>query len=323
MARNKCNSQFIDSAYLNDTTYIDYLRRMQKIATSIFVWENLPDSMDARFLEQSLFFYGQASLLYDKDYGFINTRVADGGYVNIYGLPTGLNCYAETYQAQRKLYTGFKDETNGDNKDTKQAVLVMNNWDRIPTVQTIQLFAYRLYLAQRSCDVNIMAQRTPVLLLGTEKQKLTMENLYNQYDGNRPFIFGDKDIISNDMLKAISTEAPYVTDKLCEYKKDIWNEFLQFIGVNTIDVEKKERLITGEANSNNEVINLNLMSYLAPRQKACKQFNDLFGLTGTDKEISVRVRSDLFNIIKREESIINDYNQNGIDDTMEEGVVNE
>lgn len=323
MGRNKNNSQFIDSAFLNDTTYIDYLRRMQKIATSIFEWVNLPDSMDERFLEQSLFFYGQAALFYDKNYGFINTRVSDGGYVNIYGLPTGLNCYAETYQAQRKLYTGLKNEDNGNDMDDTQAILVMNNYDRIPTVQTIQLFAYRLYLTQRSCDVNVMATRTPVLLLGSEKQKLTMENLYSQYDGNRPFIFGDKDIISNDMLKAIKTDAPYVADKLCEYKKDIWNEFLQFIGVNTVDFEKKERLISGEANSNNEVINLNLQSYLVPRQRACKQFNDLFGLTGTDKEISVRVRSDLFNIIKKENSVITDYNDNGIDDTLEEGVVNE
>ena len=64
------------------------------------------------------------------------------------------------------------------------------------------------------------------------------------------------------------------------------------------------------------------MSYLEPRKKACKQFNDLFGLTGTDKEISVRVRSDLYNIIKKEESVITDYNLDGIPDN-EEGDSNE
>lgn len=87
-------------------------------------------------------------------------------------------------------------------------------------------------------------------------------------------------------------------------------------------VDKKERLITDEANSNNELINLNLQSYLAPRQLACKQFNEKFGLTGTDKEISVRVRSDLHNIIKNAESIINDYKETTeLDDkiTTEEG----
>ena len=74
-------------------------------------------------------------------------------------------------------------------------------------------------------------------------------------------------------------------------------------------IDKKERLITDEANSNNELINLNLQSYLAPRQLACKQFNEKFGLTGTDKEISVRVRSDLHNIIKNAQSVVNDFKE--------------
>lgn len=314
----KKNNLFFDSLYLNDSTYIDYLERMKKICLSMFEWVNLPSSMDSRFLEKTLFYEGQASLLYDEKYGYINTKCADGGYLNIYELPTKLHCYSMQYSADRNVYEGFKEE-NPNN----QCVLVMNNWERIPTVNTIELFAYRLYLAQRSCDVNVMATRTPVLILGTEKQKLTMENLYNKYDGNQPFIFGDKDIISNDMLKAISTQAPYVTDKLSEYKKEIWNEFLSFIGVNNIDVEKKERLITGESSANNEVINLNLQSYLAPRKEACKKFNELFGLEG-ENAIDVRIRSDLFNIIKQEESIITDYNNNGIDDTIEEeGVIYE
>ena len=317
--RMKEDTQFFDSLYLNDSTYLDYLNRMQKICLSIFEWINLPSSMDARFLERTLFYEGRASLLYDDEFGFINTKCADGGYLNIYDLPTQVHCYSHQYSTDRLVYSGFKEE---DEELTKQCVMVLNNWDRIPTAYTIQLFAYRLYLAQRSADVNIMAQRTPVLLLGTDKQKLTLENLYNKYNGNQPFIFGDKDIISNDMLKSISTEAPFVADKLQEYKKEIWNEFLTFIGVNNIDVEKKERLISGESNANNESINLNLQSYLAPRKEACKRFNELFGLSG-DKAIDVRVRSDLYNVIKQEESIVQDYNFNGIDDTLEEGVLNE
>lgn len=318
MARRK-DVQFFDSLYLNDSTYLDYLERMKKICLSMFEWVNLPTSMDSRFLEKTLFYEGKASLLYDEEFGYINTKCADGGYLNIYDLPTNLHCYSQQYSSDRLVYSGFKEDNE---KPTKQCVLVMNNWERIPTASTIELFAYRLYLAQRSCDVNITAQRTPILILGTEKQKLTMENLYNKYNGNQPFIFGDKDIISNDMLKAINTQAPYVADKLSEYKKEIWNEFLTFIGVNNIDVEKKERLISGESNSNNECINLNLQSYLAPRKEACKKFNELFGLTG-ENAIDVRVRSDLFNVIKSEESIITDYNNNGIVDTVEEGVIDE
>lgn len=172
---------------------------------------------------------------------------------------------------------------------------------------SMELFALRLYEAERTADVNIKAQKTPVMILLNEKQRLTMKNLYNQYDGNQPFIFGDKDNLSQEQLKAINTEAPFIADKIIDYKKEIWNEALTFLGINNIMVDKKERLITDEANSNNELINLNLQSYLAPRLEACKQFNEKFGLTGTDKEISVRVRSDLHNIIKNAQSIVNDF----------------
>ena len=152
----------------------------------------------------------------------------------------------------------------------------MNNWDRLPTLPTMELFAYRLYEAEQSAFVNIKAQKTPVLLLIDEKQRLMMENLYSQYDGNRPFIFGDKTQMANEILKAIKTDAPFVADKIMDYKKEIWNEALTFLGINNIMIDKKERLVSDEANSNNELINLNLQSYLIPRQEACNQFNEKF-----------------------------------------------
>ena len=178
----------------------------------------------------------------------------------------------------------------------------------------MELFALRLYEAERTADVNIKAQKTPVLLLIDEKQRLTMENIYSQYDGNKPVIFGDKNSLGENVIKAINTQVPFIADKIINYKKEIWNEALTFLGINNIMVDKKERLITDEANSNNELINLNLQSYLAPRQEACRQFNEKFGFTGTDKEISVRVRSDLHNIIKNAQSIVQDFrNQENIE----------
>jgi D-mannonate dehydratase len=144
-----------------------------------------------------------------------------------------------------------------------------------------------------------------------------LENLYNQYNGNQPFIFGNKNQLSDDMLKAIRTDSPYVVDKITEYKKEIWNEALTFLGINNISIKKKERLTENESNENNELVNLNLQSMLAPRIEACRKFNELFGLTGTDKEISVRVRSDLENIIKMEQSVVSDYMDNGQIDKKE------
>ena len=303
--------RFLDNALLNTQTYYDYLERFKKICLSMFEWVNLPESMNARYLEECLYYKGQAALLKDSNFGFINTQAASNGYMNIYGLPTSLNCYSYGYSEYRNLYTGL------EGTEDKDCVLVMNNWQRVPTAATIELFCQRLAEAEQVAAVNIKAQKTPVLIVVDENQRLMMENLYAQYDGNRPFIFGDKNQLSENAIKSISTGAEFVADKVMDYKKAIWNEALTFLGINNLSNEKKERLITDEASSNNELINLNLQSMLIPRQEAAKQFNKLFNLTG-DKAISVRLRSDLFNIIKQEESVITDYNKNGIDDKVEE-----
>lgn len=294
------NTEFEEAQILNTSTYNDYLARMRKIALSMFEWQNLPATMNSRYLELCLYYKGQAALLYDDDYGFINTQAADSGYINIYGLPTRINCYSYEYNQMRELYV--PDVNSAKNQE---CILVMNNYERIPTAATISLFANRMSEAQRTADINVQAQRTPVLILGDKPQELTLRNLYAQYDGNSPVIFGNQNQLTTDSLQVLKTDAPFVAKDLMEYKMQIWNEFLTFLGVNNL-AEKRERLISNEVDSNNELVNLNLQSYLAPRKQACAEFNAKFGLTG-DKAISVKVRSDLYNIIKQAESITDEY----------------
>lgn len=314
MARPKkkaISSDFEDAMLLNSRSYTDYLERMKKIAISMFEWVNLPSTMDARFLELCLYYKGQAAMLYDEDYGFINTQAADSGYINIYGLPTKINCYSYSYNKLRELYV------SGTNlPPEEECILVMNNYQRIPTASTIELFAYRLAKAQRVADINIEVQKSPILILTDKNQELTLRNLYAQYDGNAPVIFGDRNVLQDKPIDTMKTDAPYVADKLREYMEGIWNDFLTFIGINNL-YEKKERLITNEADSNNELINMNMQSYLTPRKQACKEFNEKFGLTGSSKAIDVKLRSDLYNMIKENESIVSDYQLEKTEDEID------
>ena len=301
--RKSINSDFEDAMLLNSQTYVDYLERMKKIALSMFEWVNLPDTMNSRYLEMCLYYNGQAALLYDEDYGFINTQAADSGYINIYGLPTKINCYSYSYNKMRELYI-----PNTNLPAEEECILVMNNYQRVPTASTISLYAERLAEAQRAADVNIKAQKTPILLLTDKNQELTLRNMYAQYDGNSPVIFGDRNVLADKPIDSINTNAEFVANDIRTYMEGIWNDFLCFLGINNLN-EKKERLITSEANTNNELVNLNMQSYLIPRKQACKEFNDKFGLTDTSKAIDVKLRSDLYNIIKENESIVKDYEE--------------
>lgn len=292
-------SEFRDAVLLNDASYFDYLDRMRKIALSMFEWENLPDSMNARYLELTLFYKGQAGLLYDENFGFINTQATDGGYINIYGLPTRIQCYSYRYNEMRDLYV-----PSANRPKEEEAILVLNNYDRTPTANTLQLFAYRLAEAQRTADVNIKAQRTPILLTTDQRQEFSMKKLYEQYDGNTPVIYADKNSgLNPDAIRAIRTDAPFIANDILQYKIAIWNEFLSFLGISNLD-EKRERLISNEVDSNNELVNMNLQSYLIPRKKACEEFNQKYGMN-----IDVKVRSDLYNVIKQYESITSVYNE--------------
>lgn len=303
---------FRDAIILNDRTYVDYLGRMKKICLSMFEWQNLPTSMNARYLEMCLFYNGQAAMLYDSNYGYINTMAADGGYINIYGLPTEIQCYSHRFNTRRSLYMN----DTGEEKD-KECILVMNNYERIPTTSTISLFALRLAEAQRTADVNIKAQRTPLLITTDQKQYFTLKKMYEEYDGNTPAIFADKNLISADSLKSIKTDAPYIAQDIMDYKREIWNEFLTFMGISNLS-EKRERMISNEVDSNNELINLNLQALLIPRKEACRQFNEKYGLAG-DKAIDVKVRSDLYNIVKQFESVTEEYrNSKSFEDELEE-----
>lgn len=303
--------KFKDYMYINDDTYVDFLERLKKIAISMFEWINLPESMDARYLEMCLYYLGQAALLKNDDGIFINTKACSAGRINIYELPTEINCYSVEFNTNKKLYDGFAINDINKINPSDYCIYVLNNQNRCATAWTLELFAYRLYLAQRTADTNITVNKMPYLVAVPENQRLTMENLINQIDENRPAVFGTKELASTikDDLRVLPTNPPFIADKLNDYKKEIWNEALTFLGINNLN-EKKERLITDETNSNNELINLNLQSYLTPRKEACKQFNKLFGLEG-DKAIDVKVRSDLYNIIKQEESVVADYNNDG------------
>lgn len=304
------NSEFADAMLINSATYVDYLERMKKIALSMFEWVNLPDSMNSRYLEMTLYYKGQAGLLWDENYNFINTQVADSGYLNIYGLPTKLNCYSYSYNTMRELYVP------GSNLPAEEeCILVMNNFERIPTCSTIELYAERLTEAQRACDINVKAQKTPILMLTDKNQELSLKNVYAQYDGNSPVITGDKNMLAENSITVLKTDAPFIANDMRLYMREIWNDFLCFLGISNLS-EKRERLITSEADSNNELVNMNMQSYLIPRKQACKEFNEKFGLTG-EKAIDVKLRSDLYNIIKENESIISEYDIEKMEDGNE------
>ena len=309
MGKRKARNNLEDAVLMNNATYFDYLERFKRIALSMFEWTNLPDSMDARYLERCLYYTGQAAMLYLEPYGYINTKSATSGKLNLYGLPTRIRCYSYgEINTSRRVFNGvseavakingYEDDTDDDRQT--EAILVLNNWEGVATASTIELFALRMATVERAIDVNIRAQKTPYVLVTNQNKRLSMMNALDQVDKNAMALVVEQSQLDAESFKTLQTAAPFVADKLTDYKMGIWNEFLTYLGVDNIS-EKRERMISAETMSNNECVNLNMMAGLKPREKAAKEFNQKYG-----KNIEVKLRSDVFNIIKSTESIVMD-----------------
>lgn len=308
------NPKFMNSLVTNNEIYQDYCYRLRKIALNIYKWENIPSSMDYKYLEKTLFYFGSAAILNVPNLGYINTKASSAGYINIYDNPTRINCFSNLFTTERPVYQGFK--TDEDKKDA--CILVKNNIDNIPTVSTIQIFAYKLYEADTAIITNIKNQKTPYIILADKDQKLTIDNLFSQVEGNVSKVILDKNQMGKYAVSTLDLRVDFIADKLMEYKTKVWNEFLGSLGVNNLPNDKKERQIVDEVNSNNEFTNINLLEGLDFRRKACNEFNEYFNMP-EDKKINVKINSDLYNLVKTTESAIIDVDKDKIKSLIEEG----
>ena len=262
MSRRKNN--FSESAILNNGTYGFYLSRLMELAISMFEWKNVPDSIDPRFLELTLFSDGQAVWFKDEEMDkYLALQVIINGQLDVYRVPIRRRAYA---------VNGYQR-----NLDNKNSVIIYNNFLRSNSYQMCVLYAKKLYNLDRIIDVNTNAQKTPVLITVDENQRLTAENVYQKWDGNQPVIYGDK-MLNPELLRVLKTDAPYVSDKLYQLKTQYWNEALTYLGISNLNFQKKERLVSDEVVRSQGGTIASRYSRLEARREACRKINDMFGL---------------------------------------------
>ena len=269
MSRKKNRNSFGDKQFWrslgkNQKDYVLYFERLMELALSMFEWKNLPDTVDARFLELSLITTGSALFFKDEVMGYLCLRTTLGDPLDVYQIPTKRMAYAQN---------GYRYDGDEDN-----SILIFNNMLHLPDILKLDKYAQILWDLDQTIKVNAHAQKTPVLIVCDESQRVTMQQLYAKYEGNEPFIFGNKDLLNGSPITTLSTGAPYVCDKLYLLKTQYWNEAMTLLGIPNTDMEKKERLVSTEAVNQNGATVASRSSRLYERKAACKKINDMFGL---------------------------------------------
>ena len=267
-------------------------KHYQMLALNRYKWENLPNGIESRYIEQMLYDNGECVMFDHPDLGLCVLRSSSRENLNIYGEPTKLTL------------TGFNEHRT---VMMDECVRILNNDLGLPTLPNIMYYARRMAEIDDIIMQNLRQQRVPYLFATDENNAFSMKTLYGRIYQGEPAIFVDKEMLKGEPenIMVIPTVAPYLVDKLQIQKQEMERELLTFLGINNT-LEKKERLLEDETNSNNQFIKMSSDIGFKQRQLACEQMNQMFGLnisvveTQDEFESEVMGDGELYNRIERD-----------------------
>lgn len=277
----------------NNITFSYYYYKLMLINRSLFHWENLPNNMDERWIEKYLFTSGKCIFYHDPNLGYMVAGLSEQGGVNCYGDPTTVYPVATNY-----VYEGKQLISN------ENCYIIRNNDMMLPNFATIRFFALKLTNIERAIDVNIEAQKTPIVVKCSDKQRLSLKNALNQRKDNEPVIWTADTANIGDMIDTLDLKPPMVFPELQIQKHMVLNEVFTDLGINNANMDKRERMVANEVEANNEQVKASEDVMLKVRQEACKRINEIFGLN-----ISVRRRK--LDEIPEYKDIIKDEDEEG------------
>ena len=258
MARKRANLTDL----LNNLTFKVLFDKFKLLCVNEYKWSGLPEWILERHIERELFDHGFACFFEDPDMSYMCLEAQNSGYYNVHGDPTGYRAYGFGYSRDLQA---------------EDCVIIENNKLRIPTKDFVMFYVNKLAEAERTMDVNVKANKTPVMVLCDDKDVLTFKRIFQMVDGNVPAVFADKSL-NMDAINALDLKAKFLGNELMDYKRSVENELLTFLGYNNNAVDKKERTIVDEVNANNQLIDGFLDLGLEARLRACEDIRKMYGL---------------------------------------------
>lgn len=261
----------------NNVSFQHYYNMLFNLCNSCFEWENLPDTIDQRYLEKVLCTDGQIAFFRDEVVGDIVMKFVCESPLDIYNNPRTVRAYSHTG------YSRVMENT--------EYVPIYNNLSRTPSILDIEWYAKKLAEIERTIEINANAQKTPFLLIADQNNRLSIENAFQQYTGNSPMLIINKGF-DIESIKVMNLEAPYVCGSLQDLKHQILNEALTTLGIDNSNTDKRERLIATEVITNLGNVEANRYARLSSRREAVDRINAMFGTN-----INVEFRETMPNVL--------------------------
>ena len=251
-----------------------WYRELFNLAISAFDWQGLPSTINRDYLEWSLLTQGSAIWLKDND----------GNLRALYGGAYEPDCYNfPRYAIVNNHALGALTGEFGVN-----AVWMRNNKLAEPITALIQEYASKLAKLDVNIQVNLQnAKSTKVFIAEDDPQAQQIRKLYDDVTAGMPAVIVNDGILSDPTRQIVfSSAVDYIVPQALKDQRTIINEYLAKLGINSLSVEKAERLVVSEAEANKQELEISGEYWLATRREAADEVNRIFGTN-----ISVKIKS--------------------------------
>lgn len=273
-----------------------YWRVLTELAVNRFKWEGLPETVDPRFLELTLFRQACVVFYNDPDYGYLALRGTGAGRWDMYDNPIK---FQVTGNAMVNKVLSVDD-----------CVPIWANDLRAPDLDIVSLYARRLAEMSQTIDIQIKNMRVTRVVHTSENQKHSWSNLMRMAEQGVPVIYAS-DALEPAAVNVLDAGSdPQALSALMIAFTRSWNECLGLMGINGSNQDKKERLVADEVSANDDQIDSAKWVNLNARQYACDLINEKYNLN-----ISVEYRSD----VEAEEKAKEANDNGGVHDSTENG----
>lgn len=273
--------KLINSQLSNFKTYEMYKRQLLTLSENVFEFKNMPKYISTAYLNKILLRQGSIAFFVDEVLGLLALPYTILGKPDVYERPNAIKVTSQN---------GYTKTI----KNTDDFVIMYDNNGLYPLWLDILQYAERIALDTRTCDINILQQRTPRFWKTKSENVKTIQDLVNNIDGMENTVIAYEDLDLDDTTIVLDP-APYVADKIDTHKEKDWNEFLRLIGIANTSFQKKERNIRDEVLASQGGTIASRYSRFDPRQKAIEEINEKFkdrflinGKKVLEKELEVR-----------------------------------
>lgn len=268
MGRSRSKRRFFQKLKNSGVEYNAWLQKFANNAISSYRVNGLPNEIDERWLNLKLFEMGSVAFFYDEVVQrYVCMQYTCLGKFDSYGNPSLIRVF--------DTWTGYQKELKRG-----EFVIIWDNQLRLNLYNSFVELAYRLWRIDGTIDVNCVAQKTPVIIQCGENQRLSFKNMIAEVDADAPYVAVGDNLAIND-IKSLQLNAPFVAQQLLEVQQTLYNRGNAMLGITSVAVQKKERLVKSEVETANADALANRRSRTFARDFASRQIRENFGLNIT------------------------------------------